>query len=182
LTTAVAHEYFRLLAYKDEYEVARLFTQTGFLEQLQADYEGPMRISLHLAPPLLSRIDPTSGRPRKREFGPWIFVVLRWLARLRKLRGGPLDVFGYSRERRMERQLIRDYEALMARVTDELDATRLPLAVALAELPKEIRGFGPVKAAAVACADAKRAELLADWEDVARAGAAEWAAPAKSLA
>ncbi len=164
LMAAVAREYFRLLAYKDEYEVARLFTQSGFIEQLQADYEGPMRLSLHLAPPLLSRIDPTSGRPRKLEFGPWIFVVLRLLARLRRLRGGPFDFFGYGRERRMERQLLRDYEALLTQLGDELDATRLPLAVALAELPKEIRGFGPVKAAAVARAASEKAELLAEWQ------------------
>jgi len=166
LTAAVAREYFRLLAYKDEYEVARLFTQSGFIEQLQADYEGPMRLSLHLAPPLLSRIDPTSGRPRKLEFGPWIFVALRLLARLRRLRGGPLDLFGYGRERRMERQLLRDYEALLTQLGDELDAARLPLAVAIADLPKEIRGFGPVKAAAVARAASRRAELLAEWRAV----------------
>jgi indolepyruvate ferredoxin oxidoreductase len=182
LTTAVARQYFRLLSYKDEYEVARLFTQTGFTEQLRADYEGPLRLSLHLAPPLLSRTDSISGRPRKREFGPWIFVALRLLARMRGLRGGSFDLFGYGQERRMERRLIRDYEALVARLIDDLDLERLPLAVALAELPKEIRGFGPVKAAAVARADARRAELLAAWSGREAASVTEAAAPVQRTA
>lgn len=176
LTMAVAREYFRLLAYKDEYEVARLFTRSGFLERLEADYEGKPKLTLHLAPPLLKRIDPLSGRPRKVEFGAWILPVLRMLSRLRGLRGGPFDPFGYSRERKLERRLIRDYEELLARFVEALDASRLPLAVALAELPGEIRGFGPVKLAAIDRADAKRKELLVAWQDGAGGGSISRAA------
>jgi indolepyruvate ferredoxin oxidoreductase len=163
LAEAIARQYFRLLAYKDEYEVARLYTRTGFLERLEADYEGPIKLSLHLAPPILQRIDPITGRPRKREFGAWVLPVLSVLARLRRLRGSWLDPFGYTRERRTERSLIVEYEALMGRLLAELDASRFDLAVALAELPGEIRGFGPVKAAAIARASGKREELLRAW-------------------
>jgi len=176
LTQAVARQYFRLLAYKDEYEVARLYSETGFLERLHDDYEGPLKISLHLAPPLFRRVDPISGRPRKVEFGPWILSALRVLARMRFLRGGMFDVFGYSQERKMERRLLREYEQLLARIETELDVSRLPLAVALAEIPSEIRGFGPVKAASAERAAARRAELLRAWEETP---AASWPRPAR---
>jgi indolepyruvate ferredoxin oxidoreductase len=163
LTRAVAKTYFQLLAYKDEYEVARLYTETGFLSQLRADYDEPVRIAFEFAVPFVSRIDPASGRPRKREFGPWIVPVLRLLARLRFLRGGLFDVFGYSRERRLEKRLIREYETLLDKLLDELDADRLPLAIALASLAGDIRGFGPVKASAAVAAEKRREELLGQW-------------------
>lgn len=167
LAESVARNFFRLLAYKDEYEVARLYSETDFLARLAEDYEGDFSIGVHLAPPLLRRIDKGSGRPRKRKFGPWMFRAMRVLARLRFLRGGRWDVFGYTDERRMERQLINDYEALLERIVAELDTVRLPLAIELTELPREIRGFGPVKAKAVQRAEGKRAELLAAWTALA---------------
>ena len=110
LTEAVARSYHKLLAYKDEYEVARLYSDPQFRKQLQDSFDGDYKLGVHLAPPLLSRVDPATGEPRKREFGPWIFPVLRALARLKGLRGTPFDPFGYTAERRMERRLIADYE------------------------------------------------------------------------
>jgi len=161
LTEAVARSYHKLLAYKDEYEVARLHSDPQFRRQLQDTFEGDYRLSVHLAPPLLSRVDPATGEPRKREFGPWIFPVLRVLAGLKGLRGTPFDIFGYTAERRMERQLIADYEreveVLMRRLTPQTHA----LTVAIARLPQTIRGFGHVKLASVERASKQRSELLA---------------------
>jgi indolepyruvate ferredoxin oxidoreductase len=160
LALAVARYYFKLLAYKDEYEVARLYTNGEFQRRLGEQFEGDYKLAVHLAPPLLSGIDPNSGRPRKRRFGPWMLRVFGLLARLRFLRGTPLDPFGYSEERRAERRLIREYEALIAEILGTLDRDRLEDAIALASLPDEIRGFGPVKAAAIAQARERKAALL----------------------
>src|SRR5262249_3333861 len=110
LTEAVARNYYKLLAYKDEYEVARLFSDGSFMDQVRAGFEGDYTLPFHMAPPLLSRIDPGSGRPRKRSFGPVMLRLLGILARLKGLRGTPFDMFGYSAERREERRLIADYE------------------------------------------------------------------------
>ncbi|MGD8324573.1 MAG: indolepyruvate ferredoxin oxidoreductase family protein, partial [Gammaproteobacteria bacterium] len=164
LVTAVARNLFKLLAYKDEYEVARLHTQTGFLEGLKKHFRNDFKTEFHFSPPFFARKDPTTGRPRKYRVGPWILPVLRLLARMRSLRGGPFDVFGYTRERRLERRLIADYESLLDRFAKELTKERLETAVALAELPESIRGFGPIKSASVEVADARRAELLAEWD------------------
>jgi len=163
LAETVARNYFKLLAYKDEYEVARLYTQTGFLERLAEKYEGRLKISLHLAPPFLQRVDKASGRPGKREFGAWMLRVMRVLARLRFLRGTRWDVFGYASDRRIERRLIADYEALLDRFEAELDTRRFEIALELARLPREIRGFGPVKAAGIGRAEQRCADLLAAW-------------------
>ena len=146
LARAVARYYAKLLAYKDEYEVARLYTDPAFRESLEQQFSGDMRIEFNLAPPLLSRPDPVTGIAKKRAFGPWILPMFRLLARLKGLRGGALDVFGYTAERRMERQLISDYEAQIGEIVDHLTADKLDHAVALAELPEHIRGFGHVKA------------------------------------
>ena len=170
LTETVARNYFKLLAYKDEYEVARLYTETDFLARLSEEYEGNFTLSVHLAPPLLRRPDEVSGRPLKRKFGAWMLSLMRVLARLRFLRGSRWDVFGYAQERRTERRLIADYEALLEKLIAELDSTRLPLAIDLAGIPRDIRGFGPVKALAVDRAERKRAELLAAWESSGRTG------------
>jgi indolepyruvate ferredoxin oxidoreductase len=164
LTKAVAKNYFKLLSYKDEYEVARLHTETGFLKDLRRRFRNDFTPEFHFSPPLFARRDPVSGRPRKYRFGPWILPVLRLLARLRFLRGGPLDIFGYMSERRMERRLIADYEALLERFENELTSERMTTAIALAELPDSIRGYGPIKTAAVEAADARRRELLDDWD------------------
>ena len=146
------------MAYKDEYEVARLHMQTGFLDELSRTFDGDYRVTYHLAPPFLPAKHDARGRPRKRAFGPWIQVPLRMLARLKFLRGTAFDPFGYAAERRTERELIAWYEGLIAEILDRLDGTVLPDLVALAKAPMEIRGYGPVKDAAIekAKADVKR--------------------------
>jgi indolepyruvate ferredoxin oxidoreductase len=155
---AVAKGYHKVLSYKDEYEVARLLLKSR--DKAREEFEGDFRMSFHLAPPILGGKGP-DGRPKKREFGPWLERPMRLLARLKGLRGTPLDIFGYSAERRMERGLIKQYEADMAEVLPLLDDRTRDAIVALAELPLEIRGFGHVKDANKARADKRRAELLA---------------------
>ena len=163
LTEVVARQYFKLLAYKDEYEVARLFAQTGFIAETREQFDGAARLTFHLSPPLIARTDPATGRPRKYAVGAWILPLFGLLARLRWLRGTPLDVFGYSRERRAERRLIVEYEAVLSRIVAELDESRLDLAMELAGLPERIRGYGPVKAASIERAKALENGLLSAW-------------------
>ena len=155
---AVARGYHKLLAYKDEYEVARLLLQTR--EMAAREFEGDFRIAYHLAPPILGGTGP-DGRPRKREFGAWIEGPLRLLARMRGLRGTWLDPFGRTAERRMERALIRQYEEDMAAALPMLGGPARPAVLALAALPLQIRGFGPVKMKSAAEAGKRREELLA---------------------
>ena len=155
---AAAKGYHKLLAYKDEYEVARLLLSSR--EKAQAEFEGDFRMTFNLAPPLLSREGP-EGRPMKREFGPWLERPLRWLSALKILRGTPFDIFGYTSERRMERRLIRQYERDMKEVLPKLDEATRPAIAALAQLPLDIKGFGPVKLANEAKAAKRREELLA---------------------
>jgi indolepyruvate ferredoxin oxidoreductase len=155
---AVAKGYHKLLSYKDEYEVARLHLETA--EKARAEFGGDFRMTFHLAPPVLSRTG-HDGRPKKREFGPWILRAFRLLAPLRRLRGTPFDPFGHSAERRMERALIRQYEADMAEVLPRSDTATRDAVIALAELPLSIRGFGPVKQTNAAKAEKRREELLA---------------------
>ncbi|MGZ3216420.1 indolepyruvate ferredoxin oxidoreductase family protein [Paracoccus sp. T5] len=157
---SVARGYYKLLAYKDEYQVARLHLTTA--EQVARQWEGDVKLSLHLAPPMLTGTD-ANGRPRKREFGPWMLSAFRVLARMKGLRGTPLDPFGYGAERRRERAMIRDYEADMAEVFAKVTDTTMPIAIELAELPLSVRGFGPVKEAAADSAAERRAELLAQF-------------------
>jgi indolepyruvate ferredoxin oxidoreductase len=147
LAEAVARSYFSLLAYKDEYEVARLYTNGAFLEELNAQFEGEFRVELHLAPPLLARRDPATGRPRKRAFGPWLLHALKLLARCKGLRGTLFDPFGYTRERRAERRLIGEYEHTLQGLRESLSPGNHALAVQIAALPQQIRGFGDVKRA-----------------------------------
>lgn len=152
---AVAMGYHKLLAYKDEYEVARLHTETR--RKAEAEFEGDLKLTFHLAPPMLTGKD-SRGRPRKRPFGQWIEGRWSQLARLKRLRGTPLDPFGRTAERRMERALIRQYEGDMAEVL-RLGLQGHDAAVALAELPLQIRGFGPIKAANAEKAAQRREEL-----------------------
>ena len=159
LTAAMARSLFKLMAYKDEYEVARLHTGTGLHEKLRQQFEGDYRINYHLAPPILPAGRDARGRPLKRRFGSWIEPGFRLLARLKFLRGTPLDPFGYTRERRMERSLIAWYENLLAELLPLLDAGTVEPLAGIASLPMEIRGFGPVKAAAVERVKAKVAGL-----------------------
>ncbi|MFN4058591.1 MAG: indolepyruvate ferredoxin oxidoreductase family protein [Roseinatronobacter sp.] len=157
LREAVALGYHKLLAYKDEFEVARLHLQT--LDKARAEFEGDFTPRFHLAPPLLSRMG-SDGRPKKRAFGPAMLKGFAILAKLKALRGTPLDPFGYTAERRMERALIREYERLIPQLVAGLTPANHAIAVELAELPLTIRGFGPVKHRNADAAAKRRAELL----------------------
>jgi len=160
LAEAVARNYFKLLAYKDEYEVGRLFSDPEFDSALRNTFEGNYRLTFHLAPPFLNRPDPDSGEPKKRSFGPWLMPVLRILARLKVLRGMPFDVFGHTAERRTERQLIREYEDDVARLLGALDPKQAALILEIARLPETIRGYGPVKQRSVDAYRTRRQDLM----------------------
>jgi indolepyruvate ferredoxin oxidoreductase len=161
LAEAVARYLFKLMAYKDEYEVARLYTDGTFLKQVANDLGGDnLRFEFHLAPPLLAKTNPATGEPRKISFGPWMMSGFKVLARFKFLRGTPFDIFGYSDERRMERKLIADYEALLPEILEKLTPDNHAFAVGLASIPEKIRGFGPVKARHLMAAKADEAALL----------------------
>ncbi len=161
LADAVARYLFKLMAYKDEYEVARLYTDGAFLRQVENEFDGDkLRFEFHLAPPLFARIDKDTGLPRKMSFGPWLLTGFRALAKLKFLRGTALDPFGRSVERRTERKLIADYEAMLDEVLPRLTPDNHHLAVGLAAIPEKIRGFGHVKARHLAAAKADEAALL----------------------
>ncbi|RBL31784.1 indolepyruvate ferredoxin oxidoreductase family protein, partial [Xanthomonas oryzae pv. oryzae] len=164
LTEAVARYAFKLMAYKDEYEVARLYTRGDFQRRLQQQFEGDYTLRFHLAPPLLAKKD-AHGNLIKREYGPWMFTAFKLLARLKFLRGGRLDVFGYSAERRGERQLIADYRATVDMLLERLDADNVGLAAQIASIPEHIRGYGHVKHAHLQEAKAREAALLAQWRN-----------------
>jgi indolepyruvate ferredoxin oxidoreductase len=169
---AVAQGYHKLLAYKDEYEVARLHLETA--DKARAEFGGDFTLKFHLAPPMLSKMG-SDGRPKKREFGPGILRAFGMLARLKVLRGTPLDPFGRTAERKMERALIKEYERDMTEVLPMLNARTRDAIIALALLPLSIRGFGPVKEGNAAKAATRRTELLA----VIRSGGAEMAQAAE---
>jgi indolepyruvate ferredoxin oxidoreductase len=161
LAEAVARYLFKLMTYKDEYEVARLYTDGTFLRQVAGELGGEnLRFEFHLAPPLLARADPETGEPRKISFGPWMMRVFRILAKLKVLRGTPFDIFGYSKERVTERKLVAGYEAMLDDVLAGLAPENHALAVGLAAIPEKIRGFGPVKARHLVTAKADEAALL----------------------
>jgi indolepyruvate ferredoxin oxidoreductase len=145
LTEAVARYLFKLMAYKDEYEVARLYTDGRFKEALGKAFKGDAKLTFHLAPPLLARRDPVTGHLRKRAFGPWIFTAFKVLAALKALRGTPFDIFGRTAERRRERRLIVDYRETVDDLIASLTPDNHGLAVEIASLPEHIRGFGHVK-------------------------------------
>jgi indolepyruvate ferredoxin oxidoreductase len=148
LTRAVATSLFKLMAYKDEYEVARLYTDRAFMQKLKQQLDGKLRLSFNFAPPLFSSKD-TQGHPQKKTYGSWVWPALHLLARMKGLRGTRLDIFGWTAERRMERNLIVEYRDMIASLLTTLDTRRLPVAAELASLPEKIRGFGHVKALAV---------------------------------
>jgi indolepyruvate ferredoxin oxidoreductase len=162
LTRAVAVNYAKLLAYKDEYEVARLFTDGRFEKQLKDQFDGDYTFSFHLAPPMMSSEQDHLGRPKKKTFGPWMMKAFRVLAALRFVRGTPLDPFGRSAERRMERDLIAGYEKDVTFVLEKLSPQNIDTAVELLSLPDRIRGYGPVKDKSVAEAKIRYAELAKD--------------------
>src|SRR5688500_12485133 len=160
LTDAVARNYFKLLAIKDEYEVARLYTDGEFERQVAASFEGDYSLRYHFAPPLWVRPDRVTGVPRKRSYGAWVRPLLRALAAMRALRGSLLDPFGHTSERRTERRLVTEYE----HVIDEIERTLRPdnhaVAVELAALPATIRGYGHVKLRNLQAARSREATLL----------------------
>jgi indolepyruvate ferredoxin oxidoreductase len=172
LADAVARNYAKLLAYKDEYEVARLHTETAFAAALEAEFEGNYRLAFHLAPPLLARRDPHTGIPRKRAFGAWVLPLFKVLARMKGLRGTAFDLFGYGAERRAERALIAEYERTVEELLDGLCQTNYEDAVAIAELPDGIRGFGHVKKASIEQARTRRETLLQSFRNPAQRAAA----------
>ncbi|HEY2890645.1 MAG TPA: indolepyruvate ferredoxin oxidoreductase family protein [Dongiaceae bacterium] len=171
---AVARYYFKLLAYKDEYEVARLYTDGTFLESLKGQFEGDYKLQFHLSPPVLAPKDPDTGQPVKRSYGPWMLSAFRLMAKFKFLRGTAFDIFGHTADRKQERQLIADYERLIETMLAGLNHDRHRVAVALASIPEQIRGYGHVKQAHLEKALKRQAELLADFQAPAtRQSAAE---------
>jgi indolepyruvate ferredoxin oxidoreductase len=167
LAEAVARGYFKLLSYKDEYEVARLYTDGRFEKAVTENFDGNHRFEFHLAPPLLSAFnrDKVTGEPRKMTFGAWMLPVFRVLAKGKSLRGGWMDLFGYTAERRLERRMIRDYEEMLDEIERRLTSDTHRVSVALASLPEEIKGFGHVKHRNYDAAMKKRDTLLAMLRD-----------------
>ena len=159
LALAVARYYFKLMAHKDEYEVARLYSDGEFVKRVGEQFEGDWKLRFHLAPPVFARRD-KDGHLVKRAYGPGMLKVFRVLARMRFLRGSRFDPFGYTKERRAERALIQDYRETMTAILGKLNRGNLDKAVALASVPEEIRGYGHVKEASMARAEATREELL----------------------
>jgi len=168
-THVVAHTLFKLMAYKDEYEVARLYTSGEFEEKLRVQFEGDFKLRFHLAPPLLSRRDPLTGELQKREFGSWMLWVFKYLARLKFLRGTLFDPFGHTGERKAERRMITRYQETIAEVLANMDTANHALAVEIAALPQKVRGFGHVKARNFSSVERKESELLARFNQPIRA-------------
>ena len=160
IAQAVAQNLFRLMAVKDEYEVGRLYSDGAFRQQIAREFDGYERLEFHLAPPLLSRPG-SNGRPAKLRFGSWMMAGFRILAGLRRIRGTFLDPFSYTAERRMERELLKTYEADLDMIARTLQPGKIEAAAALASVPQIIRGFGPVKELAAERAGAERERLLA---------------------
>ncbi len=172
LTEAVARYYFKLLAIKDEYEVARLYTDGEFIRRVATQFEGNYTLRFHLAPPLTNKADPVTGEAKKSSYGPWMLGAFRVLAKMKGLRGSALDVFGKSAERKAERQLITDYEVLIEELTGRLAAHNYALAIELAGIPEHIRGYGHVKERQIKAAKVREAELLATFRAAKPATAA----------
>jgi indolepyruvate ferredoxin oxidoreductase len=162
LTDAVAKNLHKLMAYKDEYEVARLYADPAFMEKLKASFEGDWKVNIHLAPPAFSKKD-AHGHLVKKKYGPWILSAMRVLAKLKFLRGTAFDVFGKTEERRTERALIGEYEALVRELIGGLSVQKHALAVELANLPDGIRGYGHVKENNLKGVRVKWQDLLARW-------------------
>jgi len=166
LTRTAADMLHKVMAYKDEYEVARLYSDPAFKAKLAAQFKEPGKLKVMLAPPLISRgLDARTGRPKKKiAFGPWVFTAFGLLAKLKGLRGGLFDPFGKSAERRAERALIASYLADLERIAGAVGCVNYGLLVELARVPDLVRGFGPVKEANLENAAAKRADLLARFD------------------
>ncbi|HJR75104.1 MAG TPA: indolepyruvate ferredoxin oxidoreductase family protein [Luteimonas sp.] len=167
LSEAAARYFFKLMAYKDEYEVARLYTSGDFKRKLEQQFDGDYKLHFHLAPPLLAKKD-AQGRLQKKEFGPWVFTAFKLIAKFRGLRGTALDIFGYTDERRGERRLIAEYEKTIGGLLGELDSGNVALAAEIASIPEQIRGYGHVKEAHLHKAKEREAALLAEWRNPLR--------------
>jgi indolepyruvate ferredoxin oxidoreductase len=165
LAEAVARNYAKLLSYKDEYEVARLYADAAFDAQVSGQFEGDYKLKFHLAPPLFSSRDPKTGHLIKQEFGAWMLPAFRMLAKLKGLRGTTFDLFGYTQERRTERALIGQYEVLVAELLTGLSPANHALAVKLASIPDDIKGYGHIKDTHLEKARKKEAELLGQWRN-----------------
>jgi indolepyruvate ferredoxin oxidoreductase len=161
LTEAVARYYFKLLAIKDEYEVARLYAESGFEKHVAAQFEGDYKLTFSMAPPVFNKPDPITGVPKKTVYGPWMMKAFRVLAKMRKYRGTALDIFGKTQERRKERALIAEYEAVVAEILAKLTPQNHATAVDLASVPEHIRGYGHVREAHLKTAKTREAALLA---------------------
>ncbi|OFW98969.1 MAG: pyruvate ferredoxin oxidoreductase, partial [Alphaproteobacteria bacterium RIFCSPHIGHO2_12_FULL_63_12] len=161
----VARNLFKLMAYKDEYEVARLYTDGAFRKKLAAEFSGDYRLKFHMAPPVLNRGTDDLGRPKKSEFGPWLYAALRLLKHFKFLRGGPFDPFGKSHERRLERELIEKYRARILDIAGRLTSENLTRAIEIANIPDEIRGYGPVKLAAIEKAEQRFHALAGSYKE-----------------
>ncbi len=174
LAEAAARNLFRLMAYKDEYEVARLYTDGQFLQKLHQQFEGDFTLEFHLAPPLFAKRDPATGELQKSGYGPWVFRAFKLLAGLKRLRGTGFDIFGRTAERRAERRLIVEYEATLDEIAAALSPDNHALALEIARVPEQIRGFGHVKERNLATAKAREASLLSAFRaPTTRATAAE---------
>ena len=164
LTESVARYLFKLMAYKDEYEVARLHADTAFLDKINGMFEGDFKLNYHLAPPMIARRN-DKGELQKRQFGPYMLTAFRLLARLKGLRGTALDLFGKTEERRTERALIGEYKASIEEVLKSLSAANHATAVEIARIPEQIRGYGHVKTRHLKAAREQWNALLAGWRD-----------------
>ncbi|MQA38707.1 indolepyruvate ferredoxin oxidoreductase family protein [Rugamonas aquatica] len=171
LSEAVARYFYKLMAYKDEYEVARLYTDGEFQQKIAGMFEGDVTLKFHLAPPLFAKHD-ADGHLIKQEFGPWMMKAFGLLAKFKGLRGSALDIFGYTAERKMERALIGEYRDTMSSLLPKLTAENLSQAVAIASIPEDIRGYGHVKERHFKAAKQKEAALLAAFGKPASSGAA----------
>ncbi|MFV0476466.1 MAG: indolepyruvate ferredoxin oxidoreductase family protein [Parahaliea sp.] len=160
LARTVAFNLAKLMSYKDEYEVARLYTSPEFITKLEREFEPGYKLKFNLAPPIISRKNPSTGLPMKRQFGGWMMGGFKMLTRFNNLRGTPFDIFGYTKERKLERGMIDNYESMMGQVIAGLSANKLAAAVEIANLPDQIRGFGYVKEKSMAEAEQRKRDLL----------------------
>ncbi len=170
LAEAVARNLYKLMAYKDEYEVARLYTDGTFVKQLNDQFQGEYTMKFHLAPPLIAPRDPRTGELQKMTFGAWMMPAFRLLAKLKFLRGTAFDIFGKTAERRLERKLIGEYEATVKTLLNSLTPDNHALAIEIASVPDAVRGYGHIKDKAIKEAKAKENELLKAWHDPSKAG------------
>ena len=164
-TEAVASYYYKLLAYKDEYEVARLYTNGDFMKKIRGRFEGDFKLKLHLAPPIFSKRDPHTGEPIKTAYGSWMLTAMKFLSRFKFLRGTAFDPFGKTVERKMERRLILEYEQTIEELLRGFSKKNHVLAVEIAKIPEHIRGYDLVKQRHVESAKSHEKLLLEEFRN-----------------